>query len=127
MNVYGPFCNACASFERLGTWKYCDLDVILMNGDQLYKSLDRTGYLSVTDLSETFWVGSAQVNVEYNTNKYGTLRNGTVSAEELSEIFISVSDECKRKVHYFLCKVFVLLYFSGFTAYIILIHTAEIQ
>ena len=32
--------------KRLGIWKKCDLDVILMNGDQLYKTLDRTDYLS---------------------------------------------------------------------------------
>ena len=109
MNVYGPFCNACASFERLGTWKYCDLDVILMNGDQLYKSLDRTGYLSVTDLSETFWVGSAQVNVEYNTNKYGTLRNGTVSAEELSEISYQSVTNAREKCITF-CARFLFCY-----------------
>ena len=53
-----------------------------MNGDQLYRSLDRTDYLSVTYFPETFQVGSVQVNIEYNINKHGTLRNGTVSAEE---------------------------------------------
>ena len=36
--------------KRLGIWKKCDLDVILMNRDQLCKSLDRTDYLSVTNL-----------------------------------------------------------------------------
>ena len=41
-----------------------------MKGDQLYKSLNRTDYLSVTDFSETFQVGSVQVNIEYNINKY---------------------------------------------------------
>ena len=70
-----------ANFKRLGIWKKCDLDVILMNGDQLYKGLDRTDYLSVTNLPETFHVGSVQVNVEYNINKYSTLRNCTVSAK----------------------------------------------
>ena len=71
MHMYGLFAIAYASFKRLGIWKKCDLDVILMNGDQLHKSLDRTDYLSVTDLPETFQVGSVQVNVEYNINKYG--------------------------------------------------------
>ena len=32
-------------------------------------------------------VGSIQVNVQYHINKYGTLRNYTVSAEESSETF----------------------------------------
>ena len=64
-----------------------------MNEDQLYKSLDGTDYLSVTDLPEKFQIGSVQVNVEYNINKHGTLRNSTVSSEELSEIFRSVSNK----------------------------------
>ena len=66
-----------------------------MRGDQLYKSLDRTDSLSVTDFSETFQVGSVQVNIEYNINKYGTLRNSIVSPEELSE----PATNYKRKVH----------------------------
>ena len=121
------FAIAYASFKRLRIWKKCELDVILMNGDQLYKSLDRIDSLSVTDLPGTFQVGSVQVNVEYNINKYGTLGNGTLPAEKLSEIFRSVSNKLQEKMHYFLCKVFVLLYFSGITVYIFLIHTAEIQ
>ena len=91
------FAIAYTSFKRLGIWKKCDLDVILVNGDQLYKSLNRTDYLSVTDLPETFQVGSVPVNVEHNINKYGTLRNGIVSAQELSEIFRPISDELQEK------------------------------
>ena len=60
------FAIVYVSFKRLGIWKKCDLDVILMNGDQLYRSLDRTDYLSVTYFPETFQVGSVQVNIEYN-------------------------------------------------------------
>ena len=66
-----------------------------MRGDQLYKSLDRTDSLSVADFSEAFQVGSVQVNIEYNINKYGTLRNSIVSPEELSE----PATNYKRKVH----------------------------
>ena len=68
-----------------------------MNRDQLYKSLDRTDYLSVTHLSKTFQVASVQVHVEYNITKHGTFRNGTVSAEELSEIFRSVRNQLQEK------------------------------
>ena len=89
------FAMAYDSFKRLGIWNKCDFDVVLMKGDQLYKCLDRTDYLSVTDLSETFQVGSVQVNIEYNINKYRTLKNSTVSPEELSEPVTNY----KRKVH----------------------------
>ena len=89
------FAIAYDSFKRLGIWNKCDLGVVLMRGDQLYKSLDRTDSLSVTDFSETFQVGSVQVNIEYNINKNGTLRNNIVSPEELSE----PATNYKRKVH----------------------------
>ena len=89
----------------------CGLGVIQMNRDQLYKSLDRTDYLSVTNLPETFHVGSAQVNVEYNINKYGIIRSGTVSTEELSEIFRSVSDELQEKSPLFFVQCFCFAIF----------------
>ena len=99
--------------------KKCDLDVTLMNRDQLYKSLDRTDYLSATGLPETFQVGSVQVNVEYNINKYGTLRNDTVSAEELLEIFRSVSDELQEKSALFLVQGFCFaIFFRNHSLYI---------
>ena len=83
-----------------------------MNGDQLYKSLDRTDCLSVTNFPETFQVGSVQVNVEYNINKYSTLTNGTVSAEELSEIFRLVSErKLQEKSGLFLVQGFCFAIF----------------
>ena len=42
----------------------------LINGNQLYKSLNRAGYLSVHDLPDRFQIGSVEVKVEYNTNNY---------------------------------------------------------
>ena len=86
MHMYGRLAIAYVSFKRLGIWKKCDLDVILTNGDQLYESSDRTDYLSVTDLPETFQVGSVQVNVEDNINRYGTLRN---DLQENSALFFA--------------------------------------
>ena len=61
-----------------------------MNRDQLYKSLDRTDYLRVTDLPETFQVEFVEFDIEYNINKYGTLRNGTVSAGAFCYIFSGI-------------------------------------
>ena len=118
------FAIAYASFKSLGIWKKCDLDVNLMNGDQLHKSLDRTDYLSVTDLPEIFQVGSVQVNVEYNINKYGTLKNGSVSAEELSEIFRSVSDILQEKSASFFVQSFCFaIFFRYHSLYIFDSHS----
>ena len=121
------FAIAYTGFKRLGIWKKCDLDVILMNGDQLYKSLDRTDYLSVTNLPETFQVGSVQVNVEYNIIKYGTLRNGIVSAEELSEIFRSISDELQQKRALFFVQGFCFaVFFRNHSLYIFDLHSRNL-
>ena len=65
-------------------------------------------------MPETFQVGSIQINVEYTINKYGTSRNGTVSAEELSEIFRSVSDELQEKSALFFVQSFCFgIYFKN--------------
>ena len=68
--------------------------------------------ISITDLPDTFQVESVQVNVEYkyDINKYGTIINDTASAEELSEIFTSVSGELQKKSTLFLYKVFFFCY-----------------
>ena len=112
------FTIAYLSFKSLGIWNNCDLDVILMNENQSYKSLDRTDYVSVTDFPETFQVESIQVNAEYNINEYGILRNGTVSAEDLSEIFRSVSDKGQGKSALFFVQGFCFGISSEITVYI---------
>ena len=118
------FAIAYASFKRLGILQKCDLDVILMNGVQLCKSLDRTDYLSVIDLSQTFQVGSVRVNVEYNINKYGTLTNGTVSTEELSEIFRPISDKLQEKNALFFVQGFCFaMFFRNHILYIFDSHS----
>ena len=43
------------------SFRKCDLDIILINRDQLHKSLNRTDYLSVDDLPDRFQIGSVQV------------------------------------------------------------------
>ena len=113
------FAIAYPSFKRLGIWNNCDLDVILMNENQSYKSLDRTDYLTVTDLPETFQVESIQVNAEYNINEYDTLRNGIVSAEDLSEIFRSVSDKGQgESALFFVQGFFFAIFFENHSLYI---------
>ena len=43
------------NFKCLITWVKLDLD-ILANGDRMYKSLNRSSYLSVKGLSMTCWI-----------------------------------------------------------------------
>ena len=72
---------------RLSLWNKCDADTILINGDQLYKSVNRTDYLSVPDLPGRFKLGPLQVQVEYVGNKCGLLEhNFLILGRELASV-----------------------------------------
>ena len=101
------FAIAYANFRKLNIWRNCDLDIILINGDQLYKTLNRTNYLSVNDLPDRFQIGSVQVQVEYNINKYGILRCNAVSREELaSRRAISRARCIVLRARFLFCRIF---------------------
>ena len=61
--------SACGYFKRLRLWNKCDVDNTAINGDQLYKSINRKDYLNVTELPDRFKLGPVQVQVEYVGNK----------------------------------------------------------
>lgn len=42
---------------RLSLWNKCDADTVVINGDQLYKSINRTDYLSVPDFPARLKLG----------------------------------------------------------------------
>ena len=67
------FAIAFVIYRRLDIWRNCGLDIILIKGNQLYNSLNRTDYLSINDLPDRFQIGSVQVQVEYNINNYGII------------------------------------------------------
>ena len=122
------FAIAYVNFRKLNIWRNCDLDIILINGDQLYKTLNRTNYLSVNDLPDRFQIGSVQVQVEYNINNYGILMCNAVSREGLAYTYsVEPVNNLKTKMHCSSCKVFVLPYFSGITLRMFLIHTVVTQ
>ena len=88
----GSFPIAYANFMKLDIQRKCDLDIIFINWDQLYNSLNRTDYLSINDLPERLQIGSVQVQMEYNINNYGILRYNAVSCEELAYKFRTASE-----------------------------------
>ena len=51
------FAIAYASFKRLHKCRNFDLEIILVNEEQLYKSLNRTDYLSFVNLPDKFQLG----------------------------------------------------------------------
>lgn len=50
---------------RLSLWNKCDADTVVINGDKLYKSIDRTDYLSVPDFPDRLKLEPLQVQVEF--------------------------------------------------------------
>ena len=75
-------------------------------------------------IPETFETGSVQVNVEYFINKYGTLRNGIVSAEDLSEVFRLVSDDLQERSALFFVQDFSFaIFFRNRSLYIFDSHS----
>ena len=81
-------------------------------------------YLSVTNSWETFQGGSVQINVEHKFNKYNTLRDDTVSDEELSEIFRSVSKELPEKSTFFFAQGFCFaIFLRNHSLYIFDLHS----
>ena len=94
-----------------------------VNGDQLYKSLDRTDFLSYR-FARNISGRICSSYVEYNINKYGTLTNGTVSAEELSEISRLVSSELQVKSALFFVQGFCFaIFFRNHSLYIFDSHS----
>ena len=62
-----------------GHWNTCDIDFIVIEGDKVYKSLDKNSYLMVTDLPDTIPMFESNVRINFLENEYGVLNGfGTV-------------------------------------------------
>ena len=57
-------------------WDQFDLDIILINGEALYKSLRRQTLLAVEDLPKDFKMGEETVLAQLQENKYGIFNWG---------------------------------------------------
>ena len=61
-----------------GHWNSDDIDFIVKEGDNLYKSLNKNTYLMVPDLPEFVSIFDSQVKVTYLKNEYGFLSISTI-------------------------------------------------
>ena len=69
--MYALFAISYSTLKEVNRWDQFDLDIIMVNGDALYKTLSRRTLLSVEDLSTDFMMGEETVIVQFQENKYG--------------------------------------------------------
>ena len=65
------FAISYSTLKSVNRWDQFDLDIILINGDALYKILRRQTLLTVEDLPRDFKMGEETVFVQFRENKYG--------------------------------------------------------
>ena len=70
------FAISYLTLTEVNRWDQFDLDIILINGDALYKSLRRQRLLTVEDLPRDFKMGEETVFVQFGENKYGIFNLG---------------------------------------------------
>ena len=57
-------------FKSPGFWDKFDLDSILQNGDELFKSIDKQRYLGVDDLPpQQFFIKNSAIDIDYLENR----------------------------------------------------------
>ena len=82
-----------------------------MNGDQLYKIINRTDFCSITDLPYRFQLVSIQLQVEYDSDECGLLGHHLlVSSRELASIFRTASELLKDLLFFRHCFYFPLFF-----------------
>ena len=65
------FAISYSTLKEVNRWDQFDLDIILINGDALYKSLRRQTLLTVEDLPRDFKMGEETAFAQFRENKKG--------------------------------------------------------
>ena len=65
------FASSYSTLKEVNRWDQFDLDIILINGDALYKKLRRQTLLTVEDLPRDFKMGEETAFAQFRENKYG--------------------------------------------------------
>ena len=100
------FAISYSTLKEVNRWDQFDLDIILINGDALYKSLRRQTLLTVEDLPRDFKMGEETVFAQFRENKYGIFNWGLQEVHAiLSENLVQNHVFCNNTIQ------FSLLYF----------------
>ena len=60
----------CMALKEVNRWYHFDLDIVLINGDALYKTLRRQTLLTVEDMSRDFKMSEETASAQFRENKY---------------------------------------------------------
>ena len=109
-----------------GHWNVDDLDFIVNEGDKLYKSLNKSRYLLVTDLPQIVSMFGFHVNITYLENEFGFLSfnlilvfyQGKIQQIQVMEFFsllkdcVCVSIICKKMLFFCLTRTVEITWVS---------------
>ena len=65
------FAISYSTIKEISRWEQSDLDIGLVNGDTLYKTLGRRTLLTAENLPRNFELGEETVFLQFRENKYG--------------------------------------------------------
>ena len=116
MTIYlHVFAISYSSVKDVNRWDQFDLDIILINGDALYKSLRRQTLLTVEDLPRDFKMGEETVFAQFRENKYGIFNWGLqeVHATLLENLVQNPESQSTGSIFFIQGMCFAIIPFSS--------------
>ena len=109
------FAISYSTLKEVNRWDQFDLDIILINGDALYKSLRRQTLLTVEDLPRDFKMGEETVFAQFRENKYGIFNWGLqeVHATLLENLVQNPESQSTGSIFFIQGMFFVIIPFSS--------------
>ena len=109
------FAISYSTLKEVNRWDQFDLDIILINGDALYKSLRRQTLLTVEDLPRYFKMGEETVFAQFRENKYGIFNWGLqkVHATLLENLVQNPESQSTGSIFFIQGMCFAIIPFSS--------------
>ena len=104
-----------STLKSVNRWDQFDLDIILINGDALYKSLRRQILLTVEDLPRDFEMGEETVFAQFRVNKYAIFNRGLqeVHATLLENLVQNPESQSAGSIFFIQGMCFAIIPFSS--------------
>ena len=92
----------CSAVKKVSIWKSYDLDNILIEGDKIYKFLNKDGFLSVDELLRRIKIYNCNIdeNIELQNLHEGVASQG----ESFLRNSVNVCDVCSQSYLMFICS-----------------------
>ena len=109
------FAISYSTLKEVNRWDQFDLDIILINGDALYKSLRRQTLLTVEYLPRDFKMSGETVFAQFRENKYGIFNWDLqeVHATLLKKLVQNPESQSTRSIFFIQGTCFAIIPFSS--------------